>query len=318
MTLYRDIISKALILAWRHKYLWVFAFFAALAGNGGELELAYSGSDSVNGQSYILGILRAFYQNGSLSQIMQNIRDFFGRYPLPSIFLVLLLLLLAVLLIWIVIVAQAALFWAIARIQEKRAVSFQESFSTGARFFSPIFLLNLIAKVIILGVIFLIAFPLGLQYIRSGATLYNGLYILTVFLALVPISIIISFIVKYASIYVVLRGQTWRAAFKNSWALFFKNWLVSIEVAFVLFIINLVTSLLLSFLLLLLGLITNPAGAILFFLIIMIYGALLATFQYTTWVNLFFALEGGTARSKILRWVDRLTKKTPTQPVPTK
>lgn len=319
MTLYRDIISKALQLSWRHRYLWFLAFFAALAGNGGEYELAFSGSDSVNGQSYILGLLRAFYENGAMQQIGDNLRSFFGTYPIPSIFLALLILLIAVLIIWIVIVAQAALVWAVSRIREKGdEVGFPEAFSVGAKFFSPVFLLNVVTKAIVLGIIFIIALPIGMAYIRTGATVYNSLYILAVFIALVPVTIVLSFIVKYATVYILVRNQPWRTAFRNGWNLFLKNWLVSLEVAFLLFAINLITSLLLIFFLVLLGLITNPAGTIIFFAILTIFGAFLATFQYSTWVLLFFELEAGRARPRLLRWADKLIGKSVTSAPPIK
>ena len=315
MTLYRDIISRALTLSWRHRYLWFLAFFAALAGNGGEYELAFSGSDSINGQSYILGMLRAFYENGSLQQIADNVRSFFGTYPIPSIFLALLFILVAVLVVWIVVVAQAALVWSVARIRDKGVAGFPEAFSTGTKFFSPVFLLNVVTKAIILGIIFIIALPLGMAYIRTGTTVYNSLYILTVFIALVPVTIVLSFIVKYASVYILVRNQPWRTALRNGWNLFMKNWLASIEVAFLLFAINLVTSLLLIFFLVLLGLITNPAGTIIFFAILTIFGAFLATFQYSTWVLLFFELEAGRARPRLLRWADKLIGKS-AEPAP--
>lgn len=309
MTLYRDILSKAIILAWKRKFLWVLAFFAALAGNGGEYELVFSGSDSINGQSYLLGLLRAFYTNGTLKTITENVQQFFGTYPIPSIFLALLLLLLFLLVVWLIIVSQAALVWVLARLRANATASFHEAFTAGTRFFSPIFLLNVIAKAVILGIIFLIALPLGIAYIRTGAPLYNSLYILAVFLALVPVAVVLSFIVKYASVFAVIREQTWRRAFASGWQLFTKNWLVSLEVAFILFALNLISSLLLIFVLFLLGLVTNPVGTILFFAILTVFGAFVATFQYGAWVNLFFELEAGRARSKLMRWADRLTGK---------
>lgn len=309
MTLYREIISKALAAAWRYKYLWILAFFASLAGNGGEYELLFSGSDSISGQSYLLGILRAFYTDGSLKPILENVKNFFGTYPIPSIFLALLLILLTLLLIWLVIVAQAALVWAIYRLQNKSQASFQESFSTGAKFFSPIFLVNLVTKALIFAVIFLLAVPLGIAYIRTGLALYNGLYIVLVFIAIIPLAFILSFLAKYATNYIMLRNQAWREALRNGWRLFMRNWLVSLEMGFLLFAFNVISSLLLAFLLLMLGLITNPAGSIVFFVILTVFGAFLATFQYHAWVQLFLALEAGTVKSKILRWTDALARK---------
>jgi hypothetical protein len=316
MTLYRDIISKALAQSWRHKYIWFLAFFAALAGNGGEYELIFSGSDSINGQSYILGILRAFYESGTIQQIQANIQSFFGTYPIPAVFLVFLLILLALVVVWIVIVAQAALFWALTQLQSKSDVSFAEAFNRGTRYFSPIFLLNLVTKLIILGIIFCVALPFGMAYIRTGVVLYNSLYILAVLIALIPVSVVFSFVVKYASLYVVVKNQSWRTAFKSGWLLFVRNWLVSLEVALVLFVINLVTSLVLVFLLVQLGLISNPVSTIVFFAILTVFGAFLASFQYGTWVQLFFSLEAGSARAKLMRWSDRLIGRTATPTTP--
>ncbi|MBI3957031.1 MAG: hypothetical protein HY340_03500 [Candidatus Kerfeldbacteria bacterium] len=316
MTLYRDIISKALVISWRHKFLWFLAFFAALAGNGGELELVFSGSDSVNGQSYVLGVLRAFYENGTLQQITANVREFFGAYPLPSVFLVVLLVLLFVLLVWIIIVAQAALVWALAQLRDAKPVHFPTAFGHGMKLFSPIFLLNLVTKAIVLGIIFLVALPLGLAYIRTGGETYNALYILTVYFALVPVSIVLSFIVKYASVYAVVHNQPWRTALKQGWLLFLNNWLVSVELAVILFVINAVVSLLLVFPLVIIGLTSSPVGAMLFFALLFMLGALLSTFQYGVWVLLFSSLEAGTVRAKLVRWADRVTGRGTTPPAP--
>ncbi|MBI4415090.1 MAG: hypothetical protein HY566_02535, partial [Candidatus Kerfeldbacteria bacterium] len=53
------------------------------------------------------------------------------------------------------------------------------------------------------------------------------------------------------------------------------------------------------------GLPTNPAGLVVFFVIVAVYASILSTFQYATWVQLFFGLEAGTVKSKILRMTER-------------
>ena len=45
MFLYRNILSQAWKITWRSKYLWFFGLFAALLGNGGELEIVFRGFD---------------------------------------------------------------------------------------------------------------------------------------------------------------------------------------------------------------------------------------------------------------------------------
>ncbi len=309
MTLYRDLIAKGLSLSWRHKFLWLLALFAALAGTGGEFEFFFSGSDSINGQSAILGFARAFYADGTLPDILGNVQASFQRYPVPSLLVALLIVLLFLLIVWFIIIAQAALVWALGRLQNQQPVGSKMAFSNGLNYFSPIFIINLLAKAIIIGVMLVIAVPLGVAYIRTGNILYNNLYIVTAFVALVPIAIILSFILKYVSIYVVLRGQPWSVALKNGWRLFTRNWLTSLEVSLTLFGLNLLSFFLLILFLLLLGLGTTGASMAIFLLILTLWGIYMTSFQYSVWVSLFFELENGHVRSKLLRWSDALTKR---------
>lgn len=304
---YRELFGKSLMFSWKHKLLWVFALFAALAGNGGEIELLFSGSDSLNGQATVLGYLQAFHQDGTLNTMITNFSTYLTDHPLPAIFIVLLFLALFLMVLWLIVVMQAALVWAIARLQTK-PVRFSEAFGVGMKYFSPIFIMNLIVKVVLFGILGLIAVPMGIAYVRTGGAIWNSLYALVVFLVLVPLNILFAFLLKYASAYVVLRGQRWTQAFANGWRLFLSNWLVSLETAVFLFLINLVSSLVLVFALALLGLLSNAASTLVFFTIITVFGIYIATFQYSTWVFLFLELEKGTVRSKLLRATDQWTR----------
>ena len=60
MILYRELIARALRLAWQHKFLWGLAFFAALGGNGGEYELLFSGSDSISSRVHSLRLVLSY------------------------------------------------------------------------------------------------------------------------------------------------------------------------------------------------------------------------------------------------------------------
>lgn len=305
--LYRDLFAKTLTFSWRHKMLWILALFAALAGNGGEMELLFSGSDSLNGQATILGYLQAFNADGSLQTMLTNFSNYLSSHPLQAFFIVLLIVAVFLMVVWLVVVMQAALVWAIARLMAKPA-RFGEAFATGTKFFTPIFIMNAIVKLFLFGALILIAFPIGIAYVRTGGMVWNSLYALVVFLVLVPISIIFSFLLKYATAYVVLRGQKWQQAFTNGWRLFLANWLISLETALFLFLINLTTSLVLVFALALLGLLSNAAGAVVFFAILTLFGVYIATFQYSTWVVLFLELEKGTMKSKLERVTGQWTK----------
>lgn len=307
MNLYRTIIIEALRFSWRYKFLWGVALFAALAGNGGELELVFSGNDSVSGQSAILGRLSSFYADGTLTTMIGNVRDYVTGNPLPTALFAILLIALVLLYVWLVTTGQASIIHAINALRNKQKSSFGKAFTNGSRFFLPIFILNLVAKAIIFGILLLVALPLGIAFVKTELTIYNTLYIVVAFLTLIPVTIILSFVLKYAASFVVIRGMTWKQGLRNSIALFKKNWLLSLEMAALLFLINLTLSLIVVYLLSLLGLPTNPAGLLVFYVILTVFGTFIATFQYSAWVFLFFELEKGTARSKILRVSDDWT-----------
>ncbi len=305
MQRYRHIITHALRFSWTHRFLWIVAFLAALGGNGGEYELAFSGSDSLSGQTTTLGFLRSFFTDGSLAMYQQNVVAFFQRYAAQSAGVLVLLIGLFLAITWLITIAQAGLVWAIEKLENGAAASVGATLANGTRFFWPVFAVNLVSKVIFFGVLGLIAMPLGWAFVRTGTSSFYAAYVLIAFLAYIPLAVTLSFIVKYATAYIVLRGERWKAALGKAWRLFTNNWLVTLEVALLLFIINLVTSLLLFFTLVLLGLPTNPAGLLVFFLVLAVFGAYLATFQNTTWILLFRQLEQRQVRSKILRWFDK-------------
>lgn len=305
MSLYRDIIAKALTVSWRAKYLWVLAFFAVLAGSTSEYELVFSGSDSLSGQSTLIGFLRAFYEKRLLLDTTAGAQEFFGTHIGLSILVILLVLLVAAFIIWLVLAAQGGLVAGLGKLLSSGQTDFVQSFAKGMKAFTRVFMVNLLFRGSTILLLLVLAVPFAIAYIRTGGLVYNSLYILLSYIILVPVTVLLSFIVKYAVTYIVVRDQKWRQAFANGWRMFIKNWLASLEVAFLLFIIHLVLSLILVFTLFMLGLPTNPAGLVILFVIVGIYAAILTTFQYATWVQLFFGLEAGTVKSKILRMTER-------------
>ncbi len=305
MSLYRDIIAKALTVSWRAKYLWVLAFFAVLAGSTSEYELVFSGSDSLSGQSTLVGFLRALYEKRLLLDMTTGAQEFFGVHTALSILVILLALLVVAFVIWLVLTAQGALVAGLGKLLTGGQTDFVQSFAKGMKMFTRVFMVNLLFRGSTVLMLLVLAVPFAVAYIRTGGLVYNSLYILLSYIILVPVTVILSFIVKYAVTYIAVRDQRWRQAFANGWRIFIKNWLVSIEVAFLLFIIHLVLSLILVFTLFMLGLPTNPAGLVVFFVIVAVYASILSTFQYATWVQLFFGLEAGIVKSKILRMTER-------------
>lgn len=320
MTVYRDLIAKALTTSWRNKFLWILAFFVALGGLGGEYGILFRGSDFLNDQVATLNVLRADYIDGSIFIALQNLPGHIQANP--AIWLLLLAVLLAFLgILWVILVAQGGLIWSIDKLRQgitAQKLSLGQANAVGVKAFPGIFIVSLLLKLFMYVLLILATVPLGIAFIRTGNYSYFTWYTISAFLVLVPISIVISFLVKYAAIAIVLRGKKWSEALRYGWNVFVSNWLVSLEVAFLLFAINLVTTLVLIYALNLLGLSSNPAGAIIFATILTLWGTYIATFQYTTWVLLYEHLEEGTVKSKVSRMVELWHAPLPQGPAGTK
>lgn len=306
MTLYRDLIAKAFAMSWRHRFLWILAFFVALGGLGGEYGFFFRGADFLNNQAATLNYLRADYLDGSLFVALQNLPARLQDNPVIWLMLVVgLVIFLGIL--WVILVAQGGLIWSIDQLRQTTAakkLSLGQANAAGIKAFPGIFMISVLLKILIYILLVLATVPLGIAFIRTGNDAYFTWYTVSAFLVMVPISIIISFLLKYAAIAIVLRGKRWMEALQSSWQLFVSNWLVSLEVAFILFAINLVTTLVLIYTLDLLGLPSNPAGALIFATALTLWGTYMAAFQYTAWVLLYEHLEEGTVRSKLSRVIE--------------
>lgn len=318
--LYRDIIKRAWNLTWRNKFLWFFGLFAALLGNGGEYQILITNIDRVVKQSSTLLTWQSFAMTAQIQQVILNIKDFLSTGGISSGILLLVSLGIFLFIVWIVIISETALIYNAERLNRKEKSSFEESFRVSRRFFKPVLVLNLGAKLVVYGIFVIFSTPLAVLFLVNHKFIWSLLFLLISFLILVPLNIIVSFITKYAIAYVVLKKNRVLTAIKNGWALFVKNWLISLEMALVLFIINILVALLLLLIIAFLaipfvlltfiflfvasqnGLILTLVVAIIFiFLVLFLFGAILAAFQLGSWTLLFLKLVEGRGMSKIAR-----------------
>jgi len=137
------------------------------------------------------------------------------------------------------------------------------------------------------------------------------------FLVFIPLSIVLSFLTKYAIAFVVIKEESLLSAYKESWNLFIKNWLISVEMAFLLFFISFVSALglillfliitvpilfiiiLFSQILVYVNILVIVFGAMVVYLVAMIiFGSFMTTFQISSWTNLFIELisKGGVSK----------------------
>ncbi len=326
MSLYRNILSRAWQITWRSKYLWFFGLFAALLGNGGELEVIFRGFSGDMSQG-LFPALRRFAETGIFSkQAIANIGQLVLEDPISLFFVLAVFLILVILicfLIWLVIVSQAALVNNSANIIAGKNHDFKQGIEAGMKKFWPVLGLNLLIKIIIYLVFVLLSLPVIFSIGQSSFIKANLLFVIS-FLIFIPVGIVLAFIIKYAIAYVVIKGSQFLEAIKLGCQLFVKNWLISLEMAFILFFINFLVGfcLLLLFLVLavpflFLALIFAQSALyfnfwviivlalILYLSIIILVGAGLAAFQISSWTGLFIELVSRGGMSKIVRIFDK-------------
>ncbi|MFH1522727.1 MAG: hypothetical protein ABIE43_02815 [Patescibacteria group bacterium] len=329
MFLYRDILKNSLKITWDNKYLWFFGFFAALLGSGGEYEIIGRGLNGETSSSLFPGMRRIVETGIFSSNTFTNIGKLFQNDPVSTIILLVIGLIILVLigfLMWLTIVSQVALVNNSAGIITNKKKEFKDGVISGMKYFWRVLGLNIVIRIIILSAFTLIGLPLVFMASKTGWQTVNVIYII-LFIIFIPIAVSLSFIMKYAICYVVIKGNSFIDSIKNSWQLFIGNWLISIEMAFTLFFINFIAGLgiilailiitipflFLAFLLYkfiaLAGFwIMAGIGIILLLFIVMAGGAALSVFQTVSWTNLYIKLSSKGGISKIIRMVDKWNK----------
>jgi hypothetical protein len=326
MTLYRHIFKEALKTAWHHKYLWFFGLFAALIGNSGELEIIFRGLNGSPGTGFFPG-LSNLGQTGIFNlNIFSNLAQLSRSDPF-SLFIALgaflLIVTLSLFLVWLSVTSQAALVNNVARAKADRKHNFKQGLTAGTKYFWPVFGLHVLLRIILYIAFILLSLPIAVSASQPELTSVSLLFILS-FIVFVPLGIILSFIIKYAVAYVVIKGSKFTQSIKLGWQLFTRNWLVSIEMAFLLFFINFVVGLGIIILLLVFTVpflfiaivlsqltfyfnffIIMVSALILYVGIIAIVGAMLSTFNVASWTGLYIDLISKGGVSKLVRIVGK-------------
>jgi len=321
MYLYRTILSQAFKNVWRNKYLWFFGLFAALVGSSGEIQILFYRYDSLS-EGLFPGLRRiietGFFSKETIANIGQLARvEPFSLFMIFSLFIV--FVALAIFIIWLSISSQAALVNNAAKMKTDKKHNFKEGLEVGMKNFWPVLGLNIFLKLIIFVMFIILSLPI-ISSIATGNFTATSLIFIISFLIYVPLAIILSFIVKYAVAYVVIKGSRMFESIKLGWQLFLKNWLVSIEMAFILFFISFLAGISLLMLLLIFSVpflfiiilfikfslyfytwIIIILAVIFYLLLILLTGAILSAFQVFSWTGLFIELIGKGGVSKLTR-----------------
>ncbi|MFA5155113.1 MAG: hypothetical protein WC453_01635 [Patescibacteria group bacterium] len=314
---HRALLKQAWQVSWKHKYLWFLGLFASLTAAGGSWEYQLMtqnvNQDLINGSYYRLnGILVvATVVKNFLAGLADLIHYDFWTILNALSLLIATFLLLAVF-VWLAIVCQAALVGDVKRIGDSKKkeplMNLRDSLTAGHKHFWSVLALNIMIRIIVSFVFFLIGLPLLFMVIGDSGTLAAVYTVL--FVIFIPVAVSLSLLLKYAIAYRVLENRSFVASLERAGRLFRRHWLVSLEMAVILFIINFLASgaifiVLALFLLplLLFGLIFKLVWLVMLVMllaiaIIIVCGSILTTFQVATWTDLFLRLreKGGLAK----------------------
>ena len=322
---YRQILKKAYLIVRRYKFLWFFGIFAAIMGNGREIQMLSRASETVPNLPAEINSWGVIFSQLTPFDLIKSFWNLILVAPGRAILFIGIFLLVFLFVIWMIMLSQAVLIYSSERINSNKSVDFRTSFNAVHHKVWDVLVLNILTRAILYIVLGILLLPfIGLIMINNGNAV--GLFgiILLSFIVIVPLAMIVNFVLKYAIIYTVIDGHGIWDSFTEAWRLFWKQWLVSIEFAIIMFVLNIVIILGLFVALFFLAVPFLALGVILlnsqfvilanfsilfalllFIILMVLVSATFAVFQYSAWTLLFFELKKGKAYPKLLRLVAR-------------
>jgi len=316
--LYRPILKKAFDITRKYSNLWFFGLFAVLVSAGGEYEIIsrafYNNADEG-------GIINAFvvsFQSGwqeGLSLVNGNFWSNLWQLMIDSpsfvamaLFFFLFIITLTLFVIWLAITSQIALIKGSSLAGKNKKMPFAEGFDFANKNFWPIVAVIAILKIVLFVMFGLLGWEILL--LSGGGILARMLYILS-FIVFVAVVLLVSFILKYQTFFILLKKKKFLPALKAAWEIFMQNWLITLEMGLLMFGVYLVAASLSAFIItfclgipvFVIPLYATALPALLKILftiisaVLMVAGiswvtAVMTVFQWAGWTSLFERLAG--------------------------
>jgi hypothetical protein len=223
----KNILKNSWHIAWRNPILWIFGFFSTIL-TGNEISFIVN-----NFQNLSRGLISAS-NNSTLAQVVGfNLTStplhWWGFLVIVIFFLILLFL---------VVFAQIGLILGTKQQINGDKPKIKEISKKVGHYFAPAFLINLTALILVYIVFMLIRVALTNLFLDTNFLLLKALYFLINLIILIPASLIIYFLARFAVIDLVLTNNPFNVSLKRSWTFFFKNWLLIIALVVVLGLIG--------------------------------------------------------------------------------
>lgn len=206
---HKEEVKKALLLSWKYKLLWVFAFF--IAETGAIFNIGFSEKE------------QASVENFFSANFWQNLGDFFSDKG--GAFLVSLTIagIATILLTLISLVARAGMLSSLQRVGRGEDKFFKASWKTGLSKFVAMLLVTIVFAVgNIPGFIFLL-----LGVLVKIKWLSIVLYVIG-WILLVAYNILLLLTKHYIYCFVVFAGHKTKTAIMRGWEMFVKNWKLTV------------------------------------------------------------------------------------------
>lgn len=306
----RTIAQQALSIIWRKKYLWFIGFFAGLLFGRGEPDYLFQNLNSSvysfgRLQDYLTG-LRDVIQDGQAASWWNYVQDLFRQAPGLMTAYLLTPVVFGLVLIWLISVSQGTMIRIVARLSEKKSASLFDGIAAGTNAFWRVLSINLLSVLIILVITVLFVGIPAAAFFMSGHSTWASITSIALFIVTVPVSMLMSFMVKFSVANTVIDGTAPMMAFRQTWMLVKRNLMAVLEMSFVIYAVTLVVySLVLS----LTSFYIEPTSyanlAIILGITALVF-AFSTTFSYTCWTLMFMRLRQGNTSSAFGAWTSRL------------
>lgn len=306
----RSIAQQALNIIWRKKYLWFIGFFAGLLFGRGEPDYIFQ---NLNSSVYSFGKLQDYMtairdtvQSGEVAGWWKFVQDLFHQAPGLMTAYLLTPLAFGLIIIWLISVSQGILVHIVSRLAQKKPASLFDGISAGTSSFWRILSINLLSVLVLIVItIILVGLPAAI-YFLGGKGIWAAVTSFALFIVTVPVSMLMSFLVKFSVASTVIDGIAPLQAFRKTWVMVRQNLMSVLELSFVIYALTLVVySLVLS----LTSFYIEPTSytnlATILIITALVF-ALSTTFSYTCWTLMFMQLREGKTNSAFGKWTTRL------------
>jgi len=225
MQLYTSIFKQSWSITKKHKVLWLFGVFVLFwGGKGVDLELFFSDAKLLG--SALSPFRPEFWQTG----YWQVLVKLFTANVFTGIGVVCMLIVFGVFLMLVILASQIALIDAFAVYKAATPTdryTLDHAMKASNKHIVGVFGVNVVSKVVSYGLLAIVSLPLFFAHFATTKVLYTA----ALFVAVMPLVVVISIITKYALNAVVIDQQSMVNAFKRGWGLFRQNVGVSLECA---------------------------------------------------------------------------------------